>query len=69
MVTRYFTFGCADEKRHITIKITAENEEVCRDKMIEKFGYKWAFMYPTLKAVHPLSKKEIIELGVENSEK
>ena len=59
MITNYFTFGQSHVHRvnnvtwdcDIVCEITAENEAQARDKMVDAFGTKWGFQYPTLDMV------------------
>ena len=43
----YFTFGCGVNDAHSNCYtvIEAESCEKARDKMVERFGLKWAFQY------------------------
>ena len=43
----FFTFGTGQQHANHYVEITAKDEDEARDMMVDKFGRKWAFVYPS----------------------
>lgn len=44
-MTQYFTFGYGTPYRNKYVKMEADTKALCRERMVELYGLKWAFQY------------------------